>query len=115
MKVLTEDGHVGKTYTLTGPEALGNSRMAEILSATVGREIKYVNLTPEQMKQALLAAGTPEWNADGIIDLNQLYRSGGASAVTTDVEQVLGCKARSFEQFCRDHVRAFQLQQGMAQ
>ena len=114
VKVLTEDGHLGKTYTRTGPAALSNSALAEILSATVGREIKYVDLPPEHMRQALLATGMPEWNVNGILDLNQLYRSGGASAVTTDVEQILGRKTTSFEKFCRDHIQAFQLQQGTA-
>jgi uncharacterized protein YbjT (DUF2867 family) len=60
VRVLTEDNHVGRIYTLTGPEALSNSRLAEILSANLGREIKYVDLQPAQMKQALLAAGSPE-------------------------------------------------------
>jgi uncharacterized protein YbjT (DUF2867 family) len=108
VKTLTEDGHLGKTYTLTGPQALSNSRMAEILSANLGREIRYVDLPPAQLKQALLAAGTPEWSANGILELNQLYRSGGASAVSGDVERVLGRKPRDFDQFSRDYSGSFQ-------
>jgi uncharacterized protein YbjT (DUF2867 family) len=69
VKVLTGDGHEGKAYTLTGREALSNARIAEILSDGTGREIRYVDLPPEQFKQALLAAGTPEWSADALIDL----------------------------------------------
>ena len=67
VKVLIEDAHAGKVYTLTGPEALSNSRMAEILSANLGREIKYVDLPPAQMKQALVAAGSPEWNVEALL------------------------------------------------
>ena len=103
VRVLIEDGHVGRTYTLTGPEALSNSRIAEILSATLGRQIKYVNLPPEQMKQALLGAGVPEWNANGILDLETLYRDGGASTVTGDVELVLRRQPITYEQFARDY------------
>lgn len=38
MKALTDDGkHIGKAYTITGPEALSYSRVAEILSNVTGR------------------------------------------------------------------------------
>ncbi len=108
VKALTEDRHTGKTYTLTGPRALSNAELAQILSDDLGREIRYVDLPVEQFKQALLGAGLPEWSANALVDLQQLYRSGGASAVTNDVEQLLGRKPRSFEQFSRDHASAFQ-------
>lgn len=103
VRVLIEDGHAGRTYTLTGPEALSNSRIAEILSATLGRQIKYVNLPPEQMKQTLLDAGVLEWNANGILDLETLYREGAASTVTEDAELVLGRQPITYQQFARDY------------
>jgi len=108
VKTLTEDGHEGKAYTLTGPEALSNARIAEILSDDTGREIKYVDLPAEQFKQALVEAGLPEWSADALLDLQQFYRRRGASAVTRDAEQLLGRKPTSFEQFSRDYSQAFQ-------
>ena len=108
VKALTEDGHEDMTYTLTGPRALANAELAQILSDDLGREIRYVDLPVEQFKQALLAAGRPEWSANGLIDLQQHYRSGDASTVTNDVEQLLRRKPRSFEQFSRDHVSVFQ-------
>jgi uncharacterized protein YbjT (DUF2867 family) len=107
VKTLTEDGHEGKAYTLTGPEALSNAQVAEILSEGTGREIRYVDLAPERFKQALPAAGVPEWSANALIDLQQHYRRGGASAVTHDVEQLLGRKPISFERFSRDYAEAF--------
>jgi len=55
------------------------------------------------MKQALLDAGTPEWNANGILDLETLYREGGASTVTGDVELVVGRQPTNYEQFARDY------------
>jgi nucleoside-diphosphate-sugar epimerase len=103
VKTLAEDGHERKAYTLTGPEALSNARVAEILSEDVGREIRYMDLPPEQFKQALLAAGVPDWSANALIDLQLLYRRGGASAVTRDVEELLGRKPISFEQFSLDY------------
>jgi uncharacterized protein YbjT (DUF2867 family) len=107
VRVLTEDGHVGKTYTLTGPAALSNSEAAAILSSVLGREIRYVNLPPDQMKQALVGAGMPEWNANGIIDLEALYREGGASTVSPDIARLLGRKPIAYEQFARDYASNF--------
>jgi len=108
VKTLIEDGHQGKAYTLTGPEALSNARVAEILSEDTGREIRYVDLPAEQFKQAVIGAGLPEWSANALVDLQQFYRRGSASAVTRDVEQLLGRKPISFEQFSRDYAQAFQ-------
>ena len=108
VKVLTEKGHENKAYTLTGPEAISNAQVAEILSDDTGREIKYVDLPAEQFKQALIGAGLPEGSADALVDLQQFYRAGGASAVTGDVEKLLGRKPISFEQFSRDYAQAFQ-------
>ena len=108
VRILTGDGNNGAAYTLTGPEALTNTRIAEILSDDVGREIKYVNLTDDQYKQAVIGAGVPEWSANAVTDLQRFYREGGASTVTRDVEQLLGRKPISFEQFSRDYKEAFQ-------
>ena len=107
VRVLTEGGHTGKTYWLTGPAALSNSEIAAILSSVLGREIRYINLPSDQMKQALLGAGVPDWNANGIIDLEALYREGGASTVSPDVERLLGRKPIAYGQFARDYASRF--------
>jgi uncharacterized protein YbjT (DUF2867 family) len=107
-KVLTEDGHISGTYTLTGPEALSSAQIAEKLSDLVGRKISFVNLPPEQLKQALLSAGIPDWSADALIDLQRLYREGGAATVTEEVERLLGRKPTSYSRFLSDHRSAFE-------
>ena len=114
VKTLTENGHEGKAYTLTGREALSNVRCAEILSEEIGREIRYVDLSVDEFKQGLLSAGVPEWSTNALIDLQRFYAWGGASAVTRDVEQLLGRRPISFEQFSRDYVNAFRSEQRAA-
>jgi len=111
VKALTEDGHVSKAYTLTGPEALTNAEIAELLSNVLGREIRFVNLAPEHLRPALLAAGVPEWSADALLDLQRLYREGKAAAVTQDVEKILGRKPASFADFLPDYRHAFEVQE----
>lgn len=109
-RVLTEDGHEGKIYTLTGTKAISATDVARILSSELGREIRYVDLPPDQLKQALIGAGVPEWSANALVDLHRLYREGGASEVSVDVEQIVNRKPISFEQFVRDFRQAFQVQ-----
>ncbi len=108
VKALTENEHAGKAYTLTGPEALTNAEVAQILSDGLGREIRYINLPPSEMRQALASAGVPEWNADALVDLQRLYREDKAASVTQDVEQILDRKPTSFAQFLPDYRYAFQ-------
>ena len=114
VKALTEDGHVGKAYTLTGPEALTNKEIAQILSNELGREIRFINLPPAQLKEALLSAGVAEWTADALLDLQRLYREDKATTVTRDVEQILGRKPISFAQFFRAHRSAFEVRKQAA-
>jgi uncharacterized protein YbjT (DUF2867 family) len=114
VKTLTENGHAGSSYTLTGPEALTNREIARILSGTLGREIRYIDLPAPQLKQALLAAGVPEWSVDALLDLERLYREGKAATVTRDVEQILGRKPIGYSQFLRDNKNAFEAKERAA-
>ena len=106
-RALTEGGHEGLSYVLTGPEALSYQDAAETLSNVLGREVKYVPLTPEQFREAAGAQGLPGWLLDALERLNELFASGRAANVSGDVRRVTGNGARTFEQFARDHAAAF--------
>ena len=106
--VLAATGHEGKSYTLTGGEALTNEQVAEQISRVAERKISYVDLPAAELKKGLLSAGTPEWSADALIDLQRLYREGKASLVTDDVERLTRCKPIAFDRFARDYAFAFQ-------
>ena len=106
--VLSGKGHEGKAYPLTGPEALTQAQVAEKLSRATARTISYVDLPPAQLKQGMLAAGVPQWSADSILDLTRLYREGGASLVDATVEQLMGRRRKSFDEFARDYAFAFE-------
>lgn len=111
VKVLTEDGHAGQAYALTGPEALSNSQVAQKMSEVLGREIQFVNLPPEDLKAALMSAGVSEWNAEALVDLQRLYREGKASTVTGDVKRILGREPRGLTQFLTENRGAFEAEQ----
>jgi uncharacterized protein YbjT (DUF2867 family) len=102
-RVLTEKGHEGKAYELTGPAALTGGQIARILTRVLGREIRYVPISFEQYQQAAVAAGTPEAYADALVDLNRYYTTGQAAVVTPAVRQLTGRDPIPFEQFAKDH------------
>lgn len=106
--VLAATGHEGKSYGLTGGEALTNEQVAEKISRVAGRKISYVDLPAAELKRGILSAGTSEWSADALLDLQRLYREGKASPVTDDIERLTGHKPITFDQFARDYAFAFQ-------
>jgi uncharacterized protein YbjT (DUF2867 family) len=105
--VLAATEHEGKSYTLTGGEALTNEQVAEKISRVAERKISYVDLPPAEFKKAILSAGIPEWSADALLDLQRLYREGKAGLVTNDVDRLTGRKPIPFDQFARDYAFAF--------
>ena len=95
---LTQDGHKGKKYVLTGPKAVSYPEMAEALASKLGMPVKYIDIDPAQAKQAMIGAGMPHWVADFINELRELEKSGGASGPTPDVQKLLGRSPRPLEE-----------------
>ena len=103
VKALTEPGHEGKEYTLTGPEDLSYAEVAAIIGEVSGRQIRYIDVPEDAARQAMLAAHLPEWLVDVILELNAWSKNGGASEITTTVEDILGRPAHTFREFARDY------------
>jgi uncharacterized protein YbjT (DUF2867 family) len=106
-RVFTSPGHEGKTYVITGPEALTFQQVAEKLSEVLGRRIHYVDVPLAAAENSMRQAGMPEWNVRTVGELLDYFASGGAAVVTDTVPQLLGRPAISFEQFAWDHRAAF--------
>jgi uncharacterized protein YbjT (DUF2867 family) len=104
---LTTSAHAGKTYVLTGPEALSYPDIAEKLSRIFGRTVTYRDTPLEVMRQRLLGSGMPAWHVDVQVDFSIALRAGHASIVTNTVEAVTGKPARTFERFIREHMALF--------
>ena len=106
-KTLTEAGHEGKIYRLSGPESLTYAEIAAKLSAVLGTMVKYVDVPDADFKKGAMGAGMPEAYADALLSLIHYYEGDHASAITPDVERVTGRKPVRFDQFARDHADAF--------
>ncbi len=103
VSVLTTDGHEGKTFDLTGPEAISFYDMAASFSEVLGHEVTYVPVPTEAAKESLMGMGYPEWIADGFGELMAGFAENWAADKTTvNVETLSGHPARSFAQFVSD-------------
>ena len=106
-KALTEPGYEGKIYPLTGPEALSMAEVAEKLSTATGKSIRYANIAPEEARKAQLAAGVPPYTADALAELFGERRKGKESQVWPDIEDILGRRATTFDDFATRHAAIF--------
>jgi uncharacterized protein YbjT (DUF2867 family) len=108
VKALTQAGHEGKAYAISGPEALSNTQIAEKLSTAIGKPVKYVAITDDQMRSAMQQQGAPPAIIDALIDLMHFYVAGKAAIVSQDVERVTKRPATSFDEFAKENAAAFQ-------
>jgi uncharacterized protein YbjT (DUF2867 family) len=104
---LTEDGHEGKTYLVTGSEALDNKQIADIFSSVLGRTIQYVDVPEDAARDGMKEAGMPEPEMNLVLGLYADQKAGKYSNLSPVVEQITGKKPISFDQFAKDYAEAF--------
>jgi hypothetical protein len=75
--------------------------------AAAGREVEVAEVPVEAVKRELVRAGVPPWNAEGLCELLEVYAAGGATMVTSGVQDALGRPPRDLDTFAKDHVEAF--------
>ncbi|MFI6296242.1 SDR family oxidoreductase [Nonomuraea sp. NPDC050790] len=104
--VLTEPGHAGRTYTLTGPRAVTHTEIAEALSAATGTRIAFADTRPEDFAAALRGM-LPDWQIEGLVEDYAHYARGEAAEIHTDLPALTGHPARDLTDFTRDYARLF--------
>lgn len=100
-QVLTQAGHTGMAYALTGPEALDRNAVAAAISEATGKMVKYVAVDDAALRGAM--AGAPPALTELMSTLMGYVRAGYTAEVTSAVPQLLGRPAISFAKFARDH------------
>lgn len=104
--VLTEPGHEHAAYALTGPEPVTHAQIATALTAALGREVSFADVSPEAFAASLKGI-LPPWQVDGLLEDYAHYRRGEASAVSAAVPEITGRPAIGVGQFARDYAGAF--------
>lgn len=98
---LTDDCHIGQLYELTGPRLLTLADAAAELSEAMGREVRYLAVTPDEYASELVTYGMPEEEAVPISELIAEVLDGRNSYLTDGVRQALGRSARDFTDYAR--------------
>ncbi len=104
---MTEDGHEGKLYTLTGPEAITFGQVAGYLWTALGREVEYVNVPDEAAMQGMVEQGLPELVTGQIVTVFGVLRSGAQEWTTGTVRTLTGRDPIGFAEFAREHAPLF--------
>ena len=100
---LIDDSHNGKTYELTGPQAMTFSEVIAKIATATGRDLQFIPISLEEYAQGMKAAGIPD---DYAWLINYLFRevlgSKGSDQISTDIEKVLGKSPRSFDKYIEE-------------
>jgi uncharacterized protein YbjT (DUF2867 family) len=96
-RTLLEQGHAGRTYELSGPEAVTLPHTAQLLSGALGRPVAHVELTIEEA-----VAGMDGFDRQAFVTTFERLHAGVYAEVTDTVEQVTGRHARTLHTFLAD-------------
>ena len=99
---LTQEGHVGKLYELTGPEAITFEEAVAEIARSTGRDIRYEQVPIEAFVAELRAAGVPAVFVDLVVVLFTEVLDGRNVAVADGVRQALGREPKPFAQYVRE-------------
>ncbi|BBZ42162.1 NmrA family NAD(P)-binding protein [Mycobacterium conspicuum] len=105
-RALLTDELVGQRVTLTGPQALTNSELTEVIGAVLGRALRYQEAPPDVVRQRFIGLGFPAEFADAYIKMLAETLDQPA-LVTSDVEKILGRPALSFAHWVAEHRAVF--------
>ena len=104
---LTTSGHDGRTYVLTGPQAITYAQVAAELSAATARHVEFIDLPDEHARQGMVQGGMPDAVAEQVVKVFAMLRQGMAERVTDGVESLTGRPPRDFASFAHDHAFLF--------
>jgi uncharacterized protein YbjT (DUF2867 family) len=105
VKALTTPGHESQTYVITGPELLGQAEMMAKASVALGKPLTYVDVSPDEARERMLAFGFPPPFADSVLGHFAAVRAGRVY-LTSTVANLLGRPPRSFDDWLRDNAAA---------
>lgn len=95
---LTEDGHQGELYEVSGPRLITFAEMADVLSNAIGRPIQHLPISFDDFHANVAAAGG-DFVADVFTAIARETLDGRNAHLSDGVERALGRKPRDFADF----------------
>ena len=96
--MLTQDGHAGEIYEMTGPSVVTFRGVASILSNATGRTIKYLPISFDAFRHGLEEVSDKQY-ADIVTRIAMETFDGRNAHVAKDIERILGRPANDFKSF----------------
>ena len=97
--VLSESGHEGRAYDLTGPAAFSLAEAAAEMSHAWGRPVSFVDETLEEARASRAAFGAPSWEVEAWISSYVAIAQGELEEVSGDVERLTGSPPKSLREY----------------
>jgi uncharacterized protein YbjT (DUF2867 family) len=99
---LTEDGHSGQLYELTGPRLLTFAEAAAEIAKATGREVRYVPVSIQEYAAAAAEQGVPGEVIDVLTYLFGEVLDGRNAHLADGVQRALGREPRDFADYALD-------------
>jgi len=99
--------HKGKTYSITGSEALTHSQMAEIFTQQLSKQVVHISPSPEEYKKILAGNNVPDFLYEFLAVLYTTIAKGQWSAVSNDYTLLTGKKPTTFADFVKENRNIF--------
>ncbi|WP_328904099.1 NAD(P)H-binding protein [Streptomyces sp. NBC_00441] len=103
---LTEPGHRGRAYALTGPEPVSARQQVAAIGAAIGREVPFAGIGRQEAR-AWMAEVFGAEAADAVLDVTGGDVNDELLAVRDTVRHLTGTPARTFRQWAAEHADAF--------
>lgn len=98
--VLQDPGaHAGRTYDLTGPEALSFAEVARVVSDALGRPVTFYDETVAEAYESRKKWKAPDWQVDAWVSTYTSIASGAMARVSTDVADLTGVAPMTLAQY----------------
>lgn len=105
--VLTQDGHEGKIYKVTGPQSLTIGEMVQVLAKVLRKPLRYVNVPAFFAAIWMRRFGMSRELVKALMQTLGALRRNEYSYVTDAVERVGRVEPHTFEAWCRENIEAF--------
>jgi (4-alkanoyl-5-oxo-2,5-dihydrofuran-3-yl)methyl phosphate reductase len=106
---LTQPGHSGQAYELTGAELFTIGEMVKVISKVLGKPIQYVDIPPIAAKLFMLKSGMDKTLVKALMEMLASLRRNEGAIITETVTQLTGHPPRPFASWCREQLSAFQV------
>jgi len=99
---LTEDGHAGQLYEVTGPRLLSYADAVAEIAAATGRDVRFETISMDEFAGGLAQAGLSEDEAWLVKYLFSEVMDGRNESLTDGVQRALGREPRDFADYTRE-------------